>query len=298
MPNYLTTEAFRVMGFGVDLSAFEEVEVRNILARASARVNTYCAVPNLPQPHDFRGGTVVGEQHSWAMGSDLVAGQRRFYAWHRPIKAISQFRVVVTNQQYVGIAASELFINHSEGYVEVVSLAVTSVGIFGSALIPNLGLARPVGQMDYTYGWSFPIVGEELLDTDGETFRAQNQWWDADVTPTVYVNGSEVTTGFALDYNEGVVVFDDMPAATDTVTLDYNHTLPNAIASATGSIATHMIGESRFAARGMVGVGRIKVAEVEISRSAPVRGRDDDAIPDEAASLLEPYRFLSVYGGS
>lgn len=64
MPNYLTPEAFRVMGFGVDLSVFEEVEVRNILARASARVNTYCAVPNLPQPHDFRGGTVTGEQHS------------------------------------------------------------------------------------------------------------------------------------------------------------------------------------------------------------------------------------------
>lgn len=298
MPNYLTPEAFRVMGFGVDLSVFEEVEVRNILARASARVNTYCAVPNLPQPHDFRGGTVTGEQHSWAMGSELVAGQRRFYAWHKPIKEISQFRVVVTNQQYVGIAPSELFINHSEGYVEVVSLAVTSVGIFGSALIPNLGLARPVGEMNYTYGWSFPIVGEELLDTDGETFRAQNQWWDTTVTPTVYINGTEKTTGLAFDYNEGTVVFDDMLGATDTVTLDYNHTLPNAIASATGSIATHMIGESRFAARGMVGVGRIRVAEVEISRSLPVRGKDDDAIPDEAATLLEPYRFLSVYGGS
>ena len=298
MPNYLTPEAFRVMGFGVDLSTFEEVEVRNILARASARANTYCAAPTLPQPHDFRGGTITGEQHSWSMGSDLVAGQRRYYAWHRPIKEISQFRVVVTNSQYVQIAPTELFINHSEGYVEVVSMAVTSIGIFGSGLIPNLGLARPVGVMDYTYGWSFPVVGEELLDTDGETFRAQNQWWDADVTPTVYINGAEQTTGYALDYNEGTVQFNDLLAANDVVTLDYNHTLPTAIAGATGAIATHMIGQSKLAAKGMVGIGSLKVAEVSITRAPQFRGQDDDAIPDEAANLLEPYRFLSVYGGS
>lgn len=298
MPVYLTPEAYRVMGFGVDLTAFDEVEVRNILARASARVNTYCAAANLPQPHDFRGGTVVGEQHSWSMGSDLVAGQRRYYAWHRPIKEITSFEVVVTNQQKVIISPSELFINHSEGYVEVVSLAVTSIGIFGSGLIPNLGLARPVGVMDYAYGWSFPIVGEELYETDGETFRAQNQWWDTDVVPTVYIDGAEQTTGFTLDYNEGTVTFDDMLDAASTVTLDYSHRLPNAIASATGSIATHMIGQSKLAAKGMVGIGSLKVAEVSITRAPQFRGQDDDAIPDEAANLLEPYRFLSVYGGS
>ena len=268
MPNYLTPEAFRVMGFGVDLSNFEEVEVRNILAGASARANAYCATPNLPQPHDFRGGSVVGEQHSWAMGSDLVAGQRRYYAWHTPIKAISSFRVVVTNSQYVQIAPTELFINQSEGYIEVVSLAVTSVGIFGSGLIPNLGLARPVGVMDYTYGWSFPIVGEELFETDGETFRAENQWWDKSVVPVVYKNGAVQNSGFAFDYNEGTVTFASMLDASDVVTLDYHHTLPYAIPRATGIIATDMIGQARMAARGMTGISRLHVAEVDIARTA------------------------------
>lgn len=298
MPLYLTPERYRTMGFGPDLSIYDDIELSSILWSASARANAYCAAPRLPQEHDFRGGTIVGEQHSWSLGSDLITGQRRFYAWHQPVIDVSRLRIKVTNSQYVDVDASGLFINNSEGYIEVVMLAVTTVGVFGSGLLPNVGLASPVGEADYTYGWSLASMGETLYESDGQTYRAQNQWWHTTPAPVIYKNGAVQSSGFTIDYDEGTVTFNTPLTATDSVKADYYHRMHHDIASAIGYIATHMIGESALARKGLVGVGSLRVAEVQISRAMPTAGRDSDAIPDEAVDLLEPFRFRSIEGGA
>jgi hypothetical protein len=281
---YLTPDAYRVGGFGMDVSSFSDPELANLLAGASAQVNTYCAAPNLPQAHDFRGGSITGEQHSWMLGTV----QRRFRPWHQPVKAITQFHIYVSNNNYVDLAPQYLFVNNSEGWVEVVALAL-GIGVY--PVIANLSMNQPVGQMDYSYGYSFPVTGETLFETDGQTFRATNQWWDSTVAPVIYIDGVDSSGSFTINYDEGTATSAAELDAGVTVTADYTHRLPYAIARATGVIATAMIGQARIAARGMIGLSRIHVAEIDITRQSPTASSQALLVPDEAASLLAPFVF-------
>ena len=294
MVSYLTTAAYRNSGFGADLSPFSDAELRAILQGAAARVNTYCTTPNLPQPHDFRGGITTDERHVW----NINAAQRRVYPWHQPLKSIDSFRILVTNQNYIDIQTTDTVINNSAGYVEIVALTL-GIGIFPQ--IANLGLSVPIASINYHYGSSFPVIGEELFETDGQTFRAANQWWDTAVTPTIYIDGSVSTGNFTIDYNEGTAEHDDTElTAGAVVTADYNYTLAPAIARATGVIATDMIAKSRIAARGLSGLTALRVGpgEVEMRPSVATLPRTSSSgmpdIPDEAAWLLEPFRFHAL----
>lgn len=293
MPLYLSPDRLREMGLGVDLSAYTDYELTSILQGASSAVNRVCAAPTYPDEYDFRGGSVVGERHAWNWGNEVTVATRRFYPFSKPVKQISQFRILVSEGQYLQLNPDDLFINNGDGYVEVVALAL-GIGVF--PVVAAMSLSTPVAEMDYTYGRTYAVTGERLLETDGQTFRGQHEWWEPSVAPVIKVNGVDASGDFTIDFDAGAAVHTGNLAATDKVTADYTHRMPFAIARATGIIATHMIGQSRFAARGMIGVGRLKVAEVEISRAttATGAGRDDDSIPDEAATLLSGYVFRSV----
>ena len=287
MVSYLTPAAFRVMGTGVNVSAYSDLELWSVLNGASARVNAFCSAPTLPQEHDFRGGVISNERHNWNLN-----GQRRFYPWHQPVKTINQFRILVTEANYISVATDQIFINNSAGYGEVVALTL-GVGIF--PVIASLNISQPVSQIGYTYGRSFPVTGETLYESDGQTFRAANQWWDTSVTPVIYINGSAVTSNFTIDRNEGTATHTAGELdASDVVTADYAYTLPSAISRATAVIAVEMLGKARVAARDMIGVGSLRIApgEVEISPivQRPMR-TDGWLVPDEAALLLAPYVF-------
>jgi hypothetical protein len=290
--DYLTPAAFRDAGFGMDLSSYTDATLRTILQGAAARVNAYCSTPNLPQPHDFRGGTITDERHIW----NLNSAQRRVYPWHQPIKTIDSFRLLVTESNYIIVSPNDMFINNSSTYVEIVALTL-GIGVF--PVVAALSLSQPVASIGYTYGSSFPLVGETLYETDGQTFGGSNQWWDETVTPVVYKNGTVQTTGFTLDYDEGAVVFSTELDASDVVKADYNYTLQPAIARATGVIANDMIGQARFTARDMDGLSVMRVGpgEVELRRSnisTLTRASNNlPQIPDEAQWLLEPFRFRS-----
>jgi len=293
---YVTPDRYRSMGFGVDLDGVEESDLRSILRAASAAVESYCNVPLLPQKHDFRGGTITAEQHQWRMGNDTGSemGQRRFYFFHRPVQTVTDFKILVTSGQYVDIPASELFLNPIEGWAEVVSLAVTSIGIFGSGLLPNVGLARPIARASYTYGWQFEVTGEQLDATDGLTFRGQNQWWVTD-SVTIYQNGTDVTDDVTLDLTEGTATFTDQPETADIITADYTHKLPFDIAQATGIIATAMLNERDLVASGLGRIEALQLEEISVRRSLPQRSQLQlKQIPEEAALLLGGYTYRAV----
>jgi len=295
---YLTPQRFREMGFGIDISELDDTELMSLISQASAAVDSYCNVPRIPQKHDFRGGTVTGEQHRWRYpSSPFEIGQRKYYPFHWPVLEIKQFRIYVTNTQYVEIAPSAMLINNSERYWEVVSLALTGVGLFNALIIPNVGLADPIATSTYTYGWDFLVEDDSLTCSDGQTWRAQNQYWFTDTgrEPVIKKNGTVVTTGFTVDANEGTVVFDTNLKATDRVTATYHHKLPSDIQYGTGHVAAYLHGQSELHARGMAHLTLLKVAEVTMERDIPrsvpptLIANFDSLVP-EAALLLGAYR--------
>jgi hypothetical protein len=283
------------MGFGADLSGLEDFEIASVISRASAMVNAYCAAPNWPQPHSYAGGSAASEQHKWTLGTEITRGERRVYPYHWPIKAVSDFKIKVTNQTYASIGVTDLYINNSDRYVEVVSLAAVAHGVLPVGVVPNLGLYQPVAEVTYTYGYEFPVTGETIYATDGLTYRAANGFWKTG-TVKPYIGGVEQTTGFTLDLTEGTVTFTTPP--TGAVTLDYTFTLPWEIAQATGEITTQVLTDRELTGKGMRGLATIQIAEVQLKRAFDQGNMVSDQltkpIPDSAAALLEGFRFRSI----
>lgn len=295
---YVTPERFRTMGLGVDLEV-EDVELRSTLTRASAAVDSYCAVSSLPQRHDFRGGTITGEQHEWRTSMyDGGVKPLRFYPWHGPVRTVTDIRIYSTPQIYTQIDPVEAFINNSGGYIEISSLKLTQYGIFGTGLINAItGMWNPVAVLDYTYGYRFSTTTEYLEATDALTYRAQNQWWASDPAPVIYLDEAEEPSGFTISYDEGTVTFDTPQPAGTVVTASYTYRLPNEIAEATALIAADDFGESRMRARGMSGVDTLRVGEIEIRRSRPnsTNSRTDvQQYSSKIQSLLSGYVQMTV----
>lgn len=293
---YLTEGRFPSLGLGVDLTGIDPIQVRSTLLAAAARVDTYCAVPLLPQPYSFRGGSITGERKRWDAGDGILTfPERVVYLRHTPIKAVSQLRIYVTNTQYVQFDPSELVLLREVGTVEIVSLAMTASGLFGAFIVPNIGLGRPIVDANYTYGYEFTSIDESLLTIATNVYQAQNQFWDASAV-TVKVAGTIVTTGFTIDRNEGTVTFAATPAG--VVTASYGYTMPFNIAMATGMIAHDMLTERELHERGLGNIRRLRVGEIEMDRgrepSASSNTLSEIAIPPDAQALLEGFRFSTT----
>lgn len=297
---YLTPDRFKSMGFGIDLTDVEDVDLRQIISRASALVDAYCAVPMQPTKHDFRGGSVTAEQHDWRLPDLTITsagGTRRVYVMHRPITAVTSFKVKFTETYEVSIDPANLYVQHIAGWAEVVSLAAVVSGIYPVGI--NFGLYTPVAEISYTYGWDLTSTDEYLEPTDAGTYRSTNCWWKTSPAPTIYKNGvAESASNYTIDYNEGTVLFNSLLAATDTITASYSYKLPSPIAEATGFIVAHLLGERDLQLKGMAGIGRLRVAEVELWREGVgARGGSQsvtDAIEPEIGALLAPYVYHTV----
>ena len=294
MEPYVTPDRFRAMGFGLELESYTEYELRSVLRRATSRVNSIAAVPGLPQPHDFRGGTITGEEHDWRMGNGVsTQDQRTIFLWHTPIKTVTDLRIRLTNTQGIVFDAGEIYV--SKFAVEIVSLAMTSVGLFGSFVVPQVGLSKPKVSASYTYGYSVPVVMQTLDATDGRTFCAQDQWWDDTEDVLVYTEaGAAVTTGFTIDHDEGSITFDTNQAPDAIFLASFTTKLPPGISDATGILAAESIGNHEIRERGMSGLRSIRVGEIAIEKDIQVRGATTTVTPAvmEAQALLDPYRFM------
>ncbi len=298
---YLTPERFRTMGLGVDLTDVDDIELQSMLARASATVDDYCNVPVLPNPFDFRGGTMTDEAHEWS--DSLYDRPRPYRFWPMvasvvPVLSVEQFRVYSTPNVYVEIDETEMFINNTGGWIEVSSLKLTQFGIFGAGIVPALiGMYHPVAKCTYTYGWTFASVDEVMYPVDAQRYQAQSQWWYDDPAPVVEVNGAAAGT-HTIDYDEGTVTFASALSATDVVTVSYSYKLPWQISHATGIIAADDFGEKKMRSRGMTGLDSIQVGEITLRRAAAPGQRGGtatiDPVSDKAAGLLSRFIFTAV----
>lgn len=293
---YLSVERYKTLGYGIDLSNVPDYELDSIIMSSSATVDSYCSVPLIPQEHSFRGGSITNEQQPWTLGTDVVRGTRRFYPYHRPIKAISSFSIQVTNQINVTVGPNDLYVNVPQNYFELISLAAVTFGVFPVGLVPNLGLHTPVAKATYTYGYEFQVTNETLDETDANLFRGNNGCWDPSIVPVVRTNGTVASPSlYTVDYFDGSVKFAVAPNA--VVTADYTYTLPAAIAAATGEIVTQALSDRELARKGMHGLAAIQVQDMSIRRSfrgGSVPGELAQAVPDNAARLLEGFRFRTM----
>lgn len=295
MAKYITAQKWLTMAFGTDTSDLDEQELESLCHQASLMVDVYCNTPRIPQQHDFRGGTITGEQHYWRYPyGDMDVGQRRVYPYHWPIKSVERLRIYVTKTQYVEISANDLYINNTERYIEVVSLALTSSGLFNALIVPNVGLATPTAVVDYTYGWDFAVVGESLTPTDAMLWRAENQYWSSSPAPVIYVGGQAQSSGYTVDYTEGTVTFDAMQAPDTRVTVDYHYRLPREIMYGAGWVVADLHGEAELHAKGMAHLSQIRLTDMSVTRMPERVGsggvNDLSVFSPRAAEYLSTFR--------
>jgi hypothetical protein len=290
-PIYLTPTRYRSLGLGVDLSSRTDTELASILNIAAGLVNSYCSVPT---NHDFRGGTVTLEQHVWDWGTTQTPLPLRVYPDHTPIRSVSELRIDVTNTQFISYTdPDQLYIHTDKGFVEPISLAASTVGMFGTYVLPSVGLRLPVAKLSYVYGWVFSAIDEELTtySSSAGIVQGQNQFWLDDPTVIVKKNGVTLTAGaqYTLDAFEGQVTVSSFdPTAIYSATYDYP--LPGSIALATALVGTDVLGQTNINASGLLGLSGLRVEEVELRQSART-GFTVNAVSMAAKTLLAPYVY-------
>lgn len=288
---YITPTKLRNSALGTVIGNRTDAQLLSLIRVASGLANRQCAAPRV---YDFRGGTVVNEQHPWDIGNDHVAGSRRVYPYHPPIKTINRFQIRVTQggAGVIDFPTSQIYINALEQYVELVSLSLTTASVYAAGLIPNIGLATPVAELDYEYGSTFLITDERLSTVSGDKlFFTEGQFWTTDA-PVVKVAGNIVGTGFSYDPYEGRILFTNPVAPGAEVTISYSHKLHPNISEATALIAADVVAQTRLNAAGLQGLSGLRVLEVEM-RQSRTAGFAQIPVSPAAAMLLEPFRFRS-----
>jgi len=147
---YVTVAELREYELGAlslpDGSDSSDNRLEKLVGVASRMVDGYCGF-------SFRYKTTV-EQHKWNQET------RRVFPYSRPIIAVNSFEVFVSNQQKATFNLSDLFINTSQNYVEVTSLANVTYSLFPA--IVALGLIDPVAKINYTHGYT--VTPQEIKD--------------------------------------------------------------------------------------------------------------------------------------
>lgn len=290
MPRYLTAQGYRAIGLGVDLSATSDAVLEQHIATASALVNAACAAP---PGHDFRGGTVLDEQHAWNYGNRYRPPSNRVYPFHHPINSVSELRIHISNVPSVTLSQNKLYVEPIEGYIEPITLVVTTIGVIPPSALPMLGLRVPVARVDYTYGWDFTSADEPLATYSGDYLRGANQFWFSDEEVILKKNGVVETVGtYTVNYTEGTILpnsFD--PTATYTAT--YHYPLPEGISQATAIIVSDLIGYTNINASGLSGLSGIRVEEIELRQSSKA-GFITAPISPAADKLLAPYKYTTL----
>lgn len=295
---YLTPRRLRNMSLGVNLSGKSNAEIAEKIREATTAVDAFCNVPTVPTPHSFKGGSVVDERHGWGR----VNRNHRIYPFHQPIREVTNFRILATENQYIDFpSAADYYINPTSGYIEIINFALSQVGIWGQANIPSFGLIDPVALISYSYGRLIPVVDEPVYAIDttsgdeesGTDYMAPDGFWAEDEDVTVKVDGSPVGTGFTIDRAGGFVAFDTSPGG--EVTLSYAYSIPREVQRATGLGTVAFLGEAALAASGMTGIESLKAEELELRRIGSRSGAEKGvSLPAAAQGLLSGYTFWTV----
>lgn len=296
----LSPARYQRMGYGLALpDGYTLSTLRSALIQAQDRVSRYVGAPKLPQPFDWRGGTMTDEQHQWKIVNPLAygPGARRTYLNAGPIKTVTAFSLDLGKTYLVTLdPATDIYVNKMEQYVEIVAVAPTVVGFYPLAI--NLGLYNPIARVSYTYGWQFEVAGDVLEAESPLIFSGAYGNWDSAVAPAVFLNDVEQDPAdYTVNYDDGTITFATAPGPGVQVSADYTYTCPSPIVDAIGMTATSILGSARLAQRGLTGLTSLRVAEVSMTAMNPGAGmsaKNGVSIPVDAAALIDGFNFGSV----
>lgn len=287
---YMTPNRFNaVAGMGIDASFLSAPQLRANLQRASAIVNAWTANAVIPEPFDFRGGTVTDEQWHFQPPNPLVAyaGSRRVFPNQRPLRTVTAFALDFTNGYHITLnPANDIYVNATEGWFEIVASQPTIIGY--PPIGYWFGLYQPVATYSYTYGYAAAHTDDVLEALSPALWYGTYGSWDP-ASVTVSVDGVVQSSGYTVNATDGSVRFATAPAAGSDVTASYTCLIPAAVEQATAIIAADLISKARNTQR-MPGLSSMKVAEITLTRLTGDRGRyvtrGGLSIPEDAAILL------------
>ena len=147
---YITVSELREYEMGAlglpDGTDSTDGRLERIIGIASTMVDGYCGFT-------FKYRSSV-EQHEW----DQVT--RRVYPYKRPMVSVDALEVFVSNLQHATFYPNDLFVNSTQNYVEVTSLANETYSLFPA--IVALGLIEPVARITYTHGYA--VTPQDIKD--------------------------------------------------------------------------------------------------------------------------------------
>lgn len=288
---YLTAARFNaVAGLGIDATFLTAPQLRANLQRATAMVNSWCAQAQIPQPFDFRGGTVTGEQHRFQPPNPLTAGEgsRRIFPHQLPLRTVTAFALDFTNSYHLTLnTAQDVYVNATEGWMEIVASAPTIIGY--PPIGYWFGLYQPVATISYTYGYRNAVVDDVMEAASPFLYYGTFGQWDAAGVSVTLDGAVQDPSLYRVNAADGSVRFTTAPGVGVEVAASYTALLPQAVEQATGIIATDLIAKARNTQR-MPGLSSMKVAEITLTRQMGDRGRYTTrgglSIPEDAAVLL------------
>lgn len=147
---YVTVSEFREYELGAitmpDGSESTDNRLERLISVASSMVDAYCGFS-----FQYLSAT---EQHVWNQET------RRVFPYNSPIVSVDSLAVFVSNTQQATFSPNDLFINNTQNYVEVTSLANVTYSLFPA--IVALGLINPVARIEYTHGYK--VIPHEIKD--------------------------------------------------------------------------------------------------------------------------------------
>jgi hypothetical protein len=138
---------------------------------------------------------------------------------------------------------------------------------------------------NYTFGYGTPLTGETLIQI-GNTHQYQavlgNRLWAPDQTLNVYDGTTllALTTGYSVDFPNGMVTLVATPAGAVTADFTTNESIPAEIKEACILLTCHLIGQ---AGQNPIGADSMGIQTFNISFGK------DSKVEERAKKLLEPY---------
>ncbi|HZU01525.1 MAG TPA: hypothetical protein VFA10_17790 [Ktedonobacteraceae bacterium] len=280
MPKYLSVAQYR---------AFDDFNLTNditdfLLARTIARAESdiddamgFDLRLSGFEPH------VGWVQHQW----DAKTMRTKIPNFPVPVRRALRYQIQVSNLSTSGagfmatINNNDVAYNTFDNYLEIVPLQSITYSL--APVLVQLGLRPPIVQLDYEAGYFLAVTGETLLQADSSntTYYAQRGFWASSYTqapsiqpntlpaipPVIYKNGVVQSSGFTINYTEGMVTFSSANLSTDVITADYCYTIPDAVRDATVYQTSWLLGQRALNKMGAQGLDLIRSGEQQLKRN-------------------------------
>jgi len=286
---YLTATQFKSLeANGLDLSAWSDAQLDELLAAASRLIDSYVNDTFAIQRYN-------DERLVWNMQS------HRVYPIHRPIRFAISLRLYFTEQSIAEFDADELFISR-ENYVALTSFALLPQISIIPALI-GTGLKQVVAGLTYLAGYanlvSTTATLAEAID-DTETAWDVSDGTQFAVNDLIQVDAGDSKEEAVVDAIAGntLTVIRNNPKThiTGLAISKYQSAAPADVVTATWLTAAHMIGQQGLKAEGLTGLRQAVIGSYSISVGEDSSSGGLPFVPDAAKAVLQNYRKIRLQG--